>query len=133
MPANEGALVAGSAPRKKRPAAAAAVAVKPKRSRAGGASRADGAALLTTGATAVFYSKSKDIDDLGLGRADWRKVLSNFHPVELNVDGRRYPSVEHAFHAAKARCSSNPSAAAHFEVGGSVPKAPLAAKKAALA
>jgi hypothetical protein len=41
------------------------------------------AMLLPVGATAIFYSKSKDVDDLGLGRADWRKVLSNFHPCEL--------------------------------------------------
>jgi ribA/ribD-fused uncharacterized protein len=105
---------------KKRPAVVAAV---------GGADSADG--MLATGATAVFFSKSKDADDLGLGRPDWRRVLSNFYPAEITVDGRLYYSVEHAFHAAKARCSSNPSAAAHFEIGsGRVPKDPLAAKKA---
>ena len=87
-------------------------------------------ALLERGAVATFYSKSKDADDLGLGRPDWPKVLSNFHPVEIEVDGRRYSSVEHAFHAAKARCSSNPKVAAQFEVGGRVPRDPLAAKMA---
>ena len=86
--------------------------------------------LLPVGATAIFYSKSKDVDDLGLGRADWRKVLSNFHPCELAMEGRRYASVEHAFHAAKARCSDNPSAAAAFEIGGSVPRDPAKAKQA---
>ena len=86
--------------------------------------------LLPRGAVAMFYSKSKDVDDLGLGRPDWRKVLSNFHPVEIEVAGQRYPSVEHAFHAAKARCSSNPEVARQFEVGGSVPSTPLGAKKA---
>ena len=88
------------------------------------------AMLLPVGATAIFYSKSKDVDDLGLGRADWRKVLSNFHPCELAMEGRRYASVEHAFHAAKARCSDNPSAAAAFEIGGSVPRDPAKAKQA---
>ncbi len=86
--------------------------------------------LLARGSIVMFYSKSKDIDDLGLRRPDWRKVLSNFHPVDIEVEGRRYFSVEHAFHAAKVRCSSNPDAAAEFEVGGSVPRDPLAAKKA---
>jgi ribA/ribD-fused uncharacterized protein len=28
--------------------------------------------------------------------------LSNFYPCELEMDGRRYPSVEHAFQAAKS-------------------------------
>ena len=86
--------------------------------------------LLPAGATAIFYSKSKDVDDLGLGRADWRKVLSNFHACEIELEGRRYASVEHAFHAAKARCSNKPSVAAAFEVGGSVPRDPAKAKRA---
>jgi len=86
--------------------------------------------LLECGAVAQFYSKSKDADDLGLGRPDWRRVLSNFHQVELVVEGRTFSSVEHAFHAAKARCSDKPSVAAAFELGGRVPKDPLTAKKA---
>jgi ribA/ribD-fused uncharacterized protein len=86
--------------------------------------------LLPRGAVVQFYSKSKGVDDLGAGGAAWRRTLSNFHPCELEVEGRRYSSVEHAFHAAKARCSSNPSAAAAFEVGGSVARDPLAAKRA---
>ena len=109
--------------RTKRSAADANRGVTKKRPRAA-------TGLLPRGAVAMFYSKSKDVDDLGLGRPDWRKVLSNFHPVEIEVVGRRYPSVEHAFHAAKARCSSNPEVARQFEVGGSVPSTPLGAKKA---
>ena len=46
------------------------------------------------------------------------------------MEGRRYASVEHAFHAAKARCPDNPSAAAAFEIGGSVPRDPAKAKQA---
>ena len=88
------------------------------------------AAVLAPGAVAQFYSKSKDIDDLGCGRADWRRVLSNFHPCVIEVEGAKYASVEHAFHAAKARCSDKPSIAAAFELGGSVPRDPLAAKRA---
>jgi ribA/ribD-fused uncharacterized protein len=85
---------------------------------------------LPHGATVIFYSKSADADDLALGVPHWRKVLSNFHPVEIEVGGRRYPSVEHAFHAAKARCSNKPEVAAAFEIGGSVPANAAAAKKA---
>lgn len=98
-----------------------------------GGKRKKGAAsagILAHGAVAQFYSKSRDADDLGCGRADWRRVLSNFYPVEIEVGGCKYASVEHAFHAAKARCSDKPSVAAAFEVGGSVPKDPLAAKRA---
>ena len=84
--------------KKKRPAAATGGEAS-KRQKGSGA-----AAILAPGAVAQFYSKSKDVDDLGLGRADWRKVLSNFHACEIELEGRRYSSVEHAFHAAKARC-----------------------------
>ena len=65
---------------------------------------------------AQFYSKSKDADDLELGLPNWRKILSNFHPVTLVVDGREYPSVEHYFHAAKAMYSDKPDIATKFEV-----------------
>ena len=78
-----------------------------------------------------FYSKSKDQDDLSLGLRDWRKRLSNFWPCVIEVDGKRYPSVEHAFHAAKAlRCSDKPEMAAGFECGGTVGAAPQSAKTA---
>ena len=88
--------------------------------------------LLARGSVAQFYSKSKAVDDLPVAGAvgdaavrtggsrcgaDWRRVLSNFHPCEVEVGGRCYPSVEHAFHAAKCLCSSNPAAAKAFEVG----------------
>jgi predicted NAD-dependent protein-ADP-ribosyltransferase YbiA (DUF1768 family) len=85
---------------------------------------------LPVGATAQFYSKSKDVDDLGLGLPNWRKILSNFYACEICIDERRYASVEHAFHAAKARCSDKPSIAAAFEIGGSVPRDPAKAKQA---
>jgi predicted NAD-dependent protein-ADP-ribosyltransferase YbiA (DUF1768 family) len=66
-----------------------------------------------------FYSKSKDVADLGRldegpiasswdKVANWRKVLSNFHPIEITVKNRTYPSVEHYFHAGKALCSNRP-------------------------
>ena len=77
-----------------------------------------------------FYSKSKDDDDLGLGLKDWRKRLSNFWPCVIEIDGRKYPSVEHAFHAAKAYSSDKPEMAVHFECGGAVGVSPAAAKKA---
>ena len=62
--------------------------------------------------------------------ADWRKRLSNFWRSEISVDGKRYPSVEHAFHAAKAKCSNKPELANEFEIGGMVGADPAAAKKA---
>ena len=77
-----------------------------------------------------FYSKSKDADDLGIGLKDWRKRLSNFHSCKIEIDGRCYPSVEHAFHASKARCSDRPEIARTFECGGSVGSNPAAAKTA---
>ena len=87
------------------------------------------ASATATGMRVVqFYSKSADDDDISLGVPSWRKVLSNFHPVVIEVQGKRYPSVEHAFHAAKARCSDKPALAREFEVGGAVAAAPLAAR-----
>eukprot|EP01063_Lacrimia_lanifica_P032085 TRINITY_DN5417_c0_g2_i1.p2 TRINITY_DN5417_c0_g2~~TRINITY_DN5417_c0_g2_i1.p2 ORF type:complete len:221 (+),score=58.11 TRINITY_DN5417_c0_g2_i1:1975-2637(+) len=85
---------------------------------------AEGAPVLAPGSTAQFYSKSKDVDDLGSGGADWRKRLSNFWPCEVAVEGAAYPSVEHAFHALKAKhCSDRPEMAAWFEVGGKLGRA----------
>jgi len=77
-----------------------------------------------------FYSKSKDEDDLGLGIKDWRKRLSNFWPCTITVAGKRYASIEHYFHAAKALCSDKPAIAASWELGGNVGACPAAAKKA---
>jgi len=50
-----------------------------------------------------FYSKSKNNDDLNIGCANWRKVLSNFHVLEkpLVFEGAEFTTCEHAFHAAK--------------------------------
>lgn len=88
-----------------------------------------GVPLLKEGDVAMFYSKSKDVDDLGINCESWRKVLSNFHQVEVEIDGRRYPSPEHAFHGAKVRCSSNPDKSREFEIGGSIASGPSDAKK----
>jgi predicted NAD-dependent protein-ADP-ribosyltransferase YbiA (DUF1768 family) len=82
------------------------------------------------GTVLQFFSKSAEADDLGLGVPGWRRVLSNFHPAAVALDGRRYPTAEHAFHAAKARCSDRPQLAADFEVGGRVGGDPVAAKRA---
>tara|TARA_Y100001958_G_C21247493_1_gene578881 strand:- start:1662 stop:2309 length:648 start_codon:yes stop_codon:yes gene_type:complete len=85
--------------------------------------------LLKEGDIGMFYSKSKSVDDLGINCDHWRKVLSNFHPVEVEIDGCKYPSPEHAFHAAKVKCSSDPGKSKEFEVGGSISHGPAAAKR----
>jgi len=95
---------------------------------------------ISTPVVVQFYSKSKDVDDLGtlgegpvesLGIPNWRKVLSNFHLINVTIKGKAYPSVEHYFHAAKAMCSTNPEFAKEFEIGGTVgQKGPLDAKRA---
>ena len=89
-----------------------------------------------------FYSKSKDMNDLGKlgfgppdpeldGIGNWRKILSNFHNVHITVEGKTFPSVEHYFHAMKALCSDRPEYAQEFEVDGSIGrKSPLDAKRA---
>ena len=77
-----------------------------------------------------FYSKSKNMDDLQLNIKDWRKRLSNFWPCVIEIDGRKYPSVEHAFQAAKARVSNKPEVANYFECGGTVEEDAAAAKRA---
>ena len=43
------------------------------------------AVSIADGSLVQFYSKSKDVDDLGLGMAGWRKVLSNFHMGVISV------------------------------------------------
>lgn len=88
-----------------------------------------GVTLLKDGEVAMFYSKSKSVDDLGINCDHWRKILSNFHQVEVEIDGCKYPSPEHAFHAAKVKCSSDPEKSKEFEVGGSIPHGPAAAKR----
>lgn len=90
------------------------------------------AGSIADGSLVQFYSKSKDVDDLGLGMAGWRKVLSNFHMGVISVNGKKYPSVEHYFHAAKAEIATNrPSTSVVFEVGGTIGNlSALDAKKA---
>jgi predicted NAD-dependent protein-ADP-ribosyltransferase YbiA (DUF1768 family) len=94
-------------------------------------------AAMASGETVVqFYSKSKDVADLGrLGEgptdSSWDK-LANFHPIEITVKNHTYPSVEHYFHAGKALCSNRPLCAQELEVaGGRIGQlSPLEAKKA---
>ena len=79
--------------------------------------------------TKHFFSKSRDAADLGPGiQANWRKVLSNFHPTHFTVDGHTYHTPEHAFHAAKSRCSNDSSMAELFTLGGDVGPLPADAK-----
>uniref|UniRef100_A0A7S4K919 NADAR domain-containing protein n=1 Tax=Odontella aurita TaxID=265563 RepID=A0A7S4K919_9STRA len=79
----------------------------------------------------IFYSKSKDQKDLeGYDNSDWRRRLSNFSPRTLTIRGRCYPSAEHAFQAAKAKCSTIPKLSKQFEVGGKINEQPGSAKKA---
>ena len=57
------------------------------------------AGSIADGSLVQFYSKSKDVDDLGLGMAGWRKVLSNFHMGVISVVSphpRRLPPTAHA-------------------------------------
>ena len=62
--------------------------------------------------------------------SNWRRILSNFHPSEIEVDGRRYNSVEHGFQAAKFLSSDRPREAKEFEIFGTVGCIPLDAKRA---
>ncbi len=68
-------------------------------------------------ATVLFFSKSKLQSALKPGLPEnWLRVLSNFHPCPLVIDGMCYPTLEHAFHAHKALCSSRPEIARMFAV-----------------
>jgi predicted NAD-dependent protein-ADP-ribosyltransferase YbiA (DUF1768 family) len=94
-------------------------------------------AAMASGETVVqFYSKSKDVADLGrLGEdpidSSWDK-LANFHRIEITVKNRTYPSVEHYFHVGKGLCSNRPQCAQEFEVAGARigQLSPLEARKA---
>ena len=68
----------------------------------------------------LFFSKSKDRGELRceLGGLNWRRVLSNFHDSAITLDGSVYPTAEHAYHAAKYRCSSKPDLAVMFALPG---------------
>jgi ribA/ribD-fused uncharacterized protein len=82
-----------------------------------------------------FFSKSAPIspprDYFDQTDKHWRRKLSNFHPVRIQVNGKLYDSVEHYFHAAKF-FRTTPRLAERFAVGskGYVGKEPLQAKKA---
>jgi ribA/ribD-fused uncharacterized protein len=78
----------------------------------------------------LFFSRSRKEDNAGVRVEDWKKKLSNFWPQRININGKEYPSVEHAFQAAKALCSNKPELALQFECGGSVGDSPQAAKRA---
>jgi len=78
-----------------------------------------------------FYSKSKDIQDIGDDiPSNWRKILSNFYPTPIMMNGKSYYTLEHYFHSAKAMYSNKPEMSKIFEVGGSVGPNPLDAKRA---
>jgi predicted NAD-dependent protein-ADP-ribosyltransferase YbiA (DUF1768 family) len=78
-----------------------------------------------------FFSRSKDCADLGPNiPPTWRKTLSNYCAVRLTVGTRKYHTPEHAFHAEKALCSSQPSMALELSVGGSIGPLPRDAKRA---
>ena len=51
----------------------------------------------------LFYSKSVDHDTLAIGVPEWQRHLSNFAemPQPLELHGRRYRTVEHAYQAHK--------------------------------
>mmetsp|Transcript_11204 Transcript_11204/g.16684 ORF Transcript_11204/g.16684 Transcript_11204/m.16684 type:complete len:255 (-) Transcript_11204:452-1216(-) len=82
-----------------------------------------------------FYSKSKKLNDLDnlpprLVDKNWRYILSNFHPIEIEINGDKYHTPEHAFHAAKCKCSNKPKVYKHFTVTGDIAKDPKSAKLA---
>lgn len=84
--------------------------------------------------TVVFFSKSKPSPPLGLDLPrTWRRILSNFHLSDLELEGARYASVEHAFQATKALCSTRPEMASWFHLDFTGPEAvppdPAAARK----
>ena len=74
--------------------------------------------LCEEGVVFMFHSRSKDAPPgMGVGESlgslpasafsslastkNWRQVLSNFAPAAFDLDGLRWPSVEHFFQAAK--------------------------------
>ena len=63
-----------------------------------------------------FFSQSKPCSPLEPGLPDtWKRVLSNFYPTHLTIDGHSYVSVEHFFQSQKALCSSRPEMAFWFQ------------------
>ena len=49
----------------------------------------------------IFYSKSKDNDDINCGYKDWRKRLSNFWESEIEYYGKKYKSTENLYQSMK--------------------------------
>lgn len=65
--------------------------------------------------TVQFFSGSKPSTPLSPGLSDtWQRVLSNFYPTSLVIEGKSYLSVEHFFQAQKAHSSSKPEMANWF-------------------
>jgi|TARA_B100000795_G_scaffold266322_1_gene249328 predicted NAD-dependent protein-ADP-ribosyltransferase YbiA (DUF1768 family) len=62
---------------------------------------------------------------------DWRKVLSNFSKGEFNLDGKKWLTVEHFYHASKFK-NGNPEFAEQFSLdsGSDISKDPAMAKGA---
>ena len=85
--------------------------------------------------TVSFFSKSRPSAPLTPGLPDtWRRVLSNFHPSPLAVDGTCFPTVEHHFQSQKALHSSRPEMGQWFRADFEGPQAisndPARAKRA---
>lgn len=79
----------------------------------------------------LFFSSSKDSDDLHIGIPSWRKTLSNFASVpDLVIDDVRFATVEHYFQAAKYVVAGSADHAAALQVGGKLGSEPAAAKAA---
>ena len=84
--------------------------------------------------TVVFFSKSSLSPPLRPRLPDsWRRVLSNFHPCRLSLEGAPYASVEHYFQGQKALCSDRPEMAERFRSDAEVDAVgpdPLGARRA---
>ena len=95
-----------------------------------------------------FYSKSKDmspgkgagekIPDVDISRfsklaeiKNWRKILSNFYEGAFELDGLKWLSVEHLYHASKFK-KSNPDFYKEFSLDSNseISKSPVMAKSA---
>lgn len=65
-----------------------------------------------------FYSKSKSDSSEVCGRKDWRRILSAFWPSEIVVDGKKFASIELAFHYEKFKRTDKPILGNMYMVGG---------------
>ena len=86
-----------------------------------------------------FFSRSSQQTQPSLGiphldAQSWRPLLSNFCCLPLTLEGKRYPSPEHAFHSAKYDHSTRPDLSHIFVTKDGYPapigQSPLAAKTA---